>query len=183
METSIIIGVIVFVLVLAFISIYNGIILMTNKVNEAFSTMDVYLKKRYNLIPNLIQTVKEYMSHEKEILQSLVNARTLATQSTNSENIISSNNEISIGLQKVLLMVEAYPNLKASTNFLELQKELNQIEEDITNARKYYNGSVREYNNYISIFPNLIVADILNKKEKMYFRIEVLERENQEVKF
>lgn len=183
MEIIILIGVIVCIFLFFFVSIYNGIISVTNKVNEAFSTMEVYLKKRYELVPNLVQTVKVYESHEKQTLENLVKARATAIGSSNLENIISSNNTISEGLQRVLLIAEAYPDLKANMNFMELQKELTTIEDDIASARKYYNGSVREYNNYIAIFPNLIVARILNKKEKIFFSAQGEERESQKISF
>jgi LemA protein len=158
---------------------YNSLVKGRNKCEEAFSTIDVYLKKRFDLIPNLVSTVKGYASHEAKTLEKVVAARNLGiTGQMENEKKISS------ALKSIFALSENYPNLKADTNFMELQKQLKSIEEDIAQARKYYNGCVREYNNRVTMFPSNIVAGIFRFKKMPMLQMENSEeRKNVTVTF
>ena len=157
----IILAIIILIIIYAFI-LYNNFISLDNKVKEAFSTMDVYLKKRWDLIPNLVETVKGYAKYEEETLTRVTKLRnTVYNEMTNDEKIIN-NEELSSDVSKIMALKEAYPELKANENFIDLSNKLTKIEDDIANARKYYNGTVRIYNNKVQMFPNNIFAKIFN---------------------
>ncbi len=177
MGLYIIIGVIVIILIGGLVT-YNSFIRLNNKVKEAFSTMDVYLKKRWDLVPNLVETVKGYAKHEKETFKEVVNLRNSVYDNMSNEEKIKTNEELSKGISKIMALAESYPDLKASENFKNLSKELTKIEDDIANARKYYNGTVRIYNNKVEMFPSNIVAKIFGYKVKAMFEIREEEREN-----
>jgi len=162
---------------------YNKCVKLSNYVKEAFSTMDVYLKKRWDLIPNLIETVKGYAAHEKGILEEVTSLRNMNYSNLTQEQKVDVNNRLSMGLSKLIAVAENYPDLKASESFVNLQRELSKVEEDIANSRKYYNGCVREYNTYIQIFPTVLIASIFNFKEQKLFEIDELQRENVKVSF
>ena len=166
------------VLVLFFFKVVNTLIKYRNRVKEAFSTMDVYLKKRWDLIPNLVETTKGYASYESETLESVIKARNTNYDSMSREEKIESNNKVNEGITKLMALVEKYPELKANENFLTLSRDLKQIENDIANSRKYYNGTVREYNNKVETFPNVIVAKIAGFKSQKMFEINSEEKEN-----
>ena len=170
----IIIGIVILVGALGIytVKINNQIVLYSVKVEEAFSTMDVYLKKRYDLIPNLVEIVKGYAKYEKETLENIIRQRNIAINSSNNKEIIESNNQLSNGLHKIFALTESYPDLKANQSFLDLQKQLIGIEDDIANSRKYYNGSVRNYNHYISTFPNSLIAKSLNKSVEPFYSFD-----------
>ena len=163
--------------------IYNKCIKLINYVKEAFSTMDVYLKKRWDLIPNLVECVKGYVSHEKSTLEEITSLRNLSYTNLSQEQKVDINNRLGLGLSKLIAVAENYPELKASDNFIKLQDELSNIEEDIANSRKYYNGCVREYNTYIQLFPINIIANSFNFKEQKMFETQENERENVKVSF
>ena len=180
------IGFIVFVVLIAFwaISVYNGLIGLKNKVEEAFSTMDVYLKKRYDLIPNLVETVKGYAKHEKETLEAVIQARNTAVSSVGPEAKIANENALTGTLSKLFALAEAYPDLKANTNFIDLQTQLKSLEDEIANARKYYNGTVRQFNTSIQVFPTNLLAAPLGFKKQPLFEVESdTERQNVKVSF
>lgn len=178
----IILAVIILIIIYAFI-LYNNFISLDNKVKEAFSTMDVYLKKRWDLIPNLVETVKGYAKYEEETLTRVTKLRnTVYNEMTNDEKIIN-NEELSSDVSKIMALKEAYPELKANENFKELSKDLSKIEEDIANSRKYYNGTVRTYNDKIEMVPSNIVAGIFGFKTRTMFEVDAAERENVKVKF
>ena len=167
----IILAVIILIIIYAFI-LYNNFISLDNKVKEAFSTMDVYLKKRWDLIPNLVETVKGYAKYEEETLTRVTKLRnTVYNEMTNDEKIIN-NEELSSDVSKIMDLKEAYPELKANENFIDLSNKLTKIEDDIANARKYYNGTVRIYNNKVQMFPNNIFAKIFNYKTKRMLTVE-----------
>lgn len=180
MGVYIIIAVIAIVLVYALTS-YNGLINLRNRVKEAFATMDVYLKKRWDLIPNIVETVKGYASHEKETLKSIVDLRNNAYDTMQQKDKIAADNQITGALSKLMALAENYPDLKANQNFLELSKELSKVEEDIANSRKYYNAVVRNYNNAVQMFPSNIISSVFGFKEEPMF--ETVERENVKVDF
>ena len=140
--------------------------------------MDVYLKKRWDLIPNLVETVKGYDKYEEETLTRVTKLRnTVYNEMTNDEKIIN-NEELSSDVSKIMALKEAYPELKANENFIDLSNKLTKIEDDIANARKYYNGTVRIYNNKVQMFPNNIFAKIFNYKTKRMFEASLEDKQN-----
>ena len=173
----IILAVIILIIIYAFI-LYNNFISLDNKVKEAFSTMDVYLKKRWDLIPNLVETVKGYAKYEEETLTKVTKLRNnVYNEMTNDEKIIN-NEELSSDVSKIMALKEAYPELKANENFIDLSNKLTKIEDDIANARKYYNGTVRIYNNKVQMFPNNIFAKIFGYKTKRMFEASLEDKQN-----
>ena len=140
--------------------------------------MDVYLKKRWDLIPNLVETVKGYAKYEEETLTRVTKLRnTVYNEMTNDEKIIN-NEELSSDVSKIMALKEAYPELKANESFMDLSNKLTKIEDDIANARKYYNGTVRIYNNKVQMFPNNIFAKIFNYKTKRMFEASLEDKQN-----
>ena len=170
MVMYIIIGVVVVLFVLVLVT-YNSLIQLRNKVKEAFSTMDVYLKKRYDLIPNLVDIVKGYAKHETDTLQEVTKMRVNA-QKGDLNTAIDSEVKIGDALQSLLVVVEKYPDLKANTNFLDLQERLSKMEEEIAFSRRYYNGSVREYNNKCQMFPFNLIAGVFGFKSLPMYQVE-----------
>lgn len=185
MEKSFIIVFVLFV-VLPIIFImchYNKFITLKNYIEEAFSTMDVYLKKRWDLIPNLVEITKGYMQYENSVLEKITQLRNQNYGFLSNNEKLDVNNKLSLGLSSLIATAENYPDLKANSNFNNLMSELSNVEEDIANSRKYYNGTVREYNTAIQLFPAVLVANIFNFKEEKLFEINTNERNNVEVKF
>lgn len=181
---GIIIGVIVAILVIYVIAGYNGFIKLKNKCEEGFATMDVYLKKRYDLIPNLVETVKGYATHEKDTLEKVIAARNMAQGAATIEDKIAGENILQGTLKSLFAVAEGYPDLKANTNFLDLQNQLKQLEDDIANSRKYYNAVVKQFNTKCEMFPSNIIASIFHFERKPMFEVEsVEERQNVQVKF
>lgn len=181
--TGIIILVIVGVLVIWGVATYNKLISLRMNVKEGFSTIDVFLKKRYDLIPNLVETVKGYAAHEKETLQSVVQARGNAISSS-PEDKSKYEGELSNALSKLLMISENYPDLKADNQFINLQKELQNIESEIEKSRRYYNGTVKNLNKTVQSVPSCIIASLFKFKEEPFFELEnSAERENIKVKF
>lgn len=172
---------IIVILLIYIISTYNKLIKLRHIVEEAFSIMDVYLKKRWDLVPNLVEVVKGYAKHEKDIIEKVTKLRTDTYQNMSINNKIDVNNQLEQGISKILLISENYPELKANQNFLKLSKELIQIEDEIANSRKYYNGSVRIFNTKIQIFPNNIISKIFSFKETNMFEANADERNNVKV--
>ncbi len=174
---------IVAVIAIYIFSTYNGLIKLKNKVEEGFSTMDVYLKKRWDLIPNLVETVKGYAKHEKETLDQITELRKGSYNSMDDDSKMEVNNKLSQNITKLLAVAENYPELKASDNFQQLTAELSKIEEDIAQSRKYYNGTVRIFNDKVQMFPSNIIANMLGFKSKKMFEANEAERENVKVEF
>jgi len=173
----ILIGIIIVLLIYTFV-LYNSFVKLDNKVNEAFSTMDVYLKKRWDLIPNIVEVVKGYSKHEKNILEELVSLRNRTYDNMSNNEKIKTNESISNDISKIMVLAESYPELKASENFINLSKNLTKVEDEIANSRKYYNAVVRMFNNKVSMFPSNICAKIFGYKEKDMFEANSNEREN-----
>lgn len=173
----IIIAIIAIIIIYAFVS-YNSFVKLNNKVKEAFSTMDVYLKKRWDLIPNIVEAVKGYAKHEKDTLKEVVELRNSAYNKMSDDEKIKTNEQLSSGINKIMALVEAYPDLKANENFKNLSNQLTKVEEDIANSRKYYNGVVRIYNNKVEMFPSNIFARLFGYKSKVMFEASANEREN-----
>lgn len=176
----IIIAFIVVILLYLFI-LYNVLTKQQNRVEEAFSTMDVYLKKRWDLIPNLVEVVKGYMKHEKTTFEEITRLRGSIYEDMSTKNKITTNEQITTGIHKLMALAESYPELKASENFLKLSDELRQVEDEIANARKYYNAVVRLYNNKVQVFPNNIFSKILGFKRENMFEAKESERESIQV--
>lgn len=179
-----IIAIIVIVLICMFISYYNKFVKGKNSVEESFSSMDVYLKKRYDLIPNLVETVKGYAKHEKETLTAVIEARNIAAGSNTIDDKIKNESALNGALKNLFVVVEKYPELQANQNFLSLQNDLRAIEEDIANARKFYNAKVKSYNNSIQVFPGLLFAKMYHfTKFEFYVVDDEKERKNIKVQF
>lgn len=174
---------IVLIIVMYVLITYNSFIKLKNMVQEAFSTMDVYLKKRWDLIPNLIETVKGYVKHEENTLKEIVDLRGNSYDSMSDDEKVKANQTISKDINKIMLVAENYPDLKASVNFQDLSRELSKVEEDIANARKYYNGAVEMFNNKVEMFPSNILAKLFGYKPKAMFETDNNERENVKVSF
>jgi LemA protein len=179
MMLGVIIVIVVFVGLIGMI-IYNSLIDKKNQVQYAFGNVDVMFKKRYDLIPNLIDTVKQYVAHERGLLEKLTVLRTEAIQpNLSSEEKVALDNRINSALGQIMVVVESYPDLKASQNFIHLQASLNEVEEQISAARRAYNATVTDYNNGVEMFPSNIVASMMKLKRKKVFEIAVeVERQN-----
>jgi len=174
------------VLLFLFIIIYNGLVRLRNQVKNAWAQIDVQLKRRYDLIPNLIETVRGYMKHERETLESVTKARNLAQQLSGGSVGARSKaeTELSSALARLLVVVEAYPDLKANQNFLALQEELTSTENKISFSRQFYNDSVLRLNNQTQMFPSNIVASMTSFKAEEFFEVTVAEeREAPKVSF
>ena len=170
--------VILIVVLLIIILIYNSLVGKKNQVLNVFGTIDALLKKRYDLIPNLVATVKGYMQHERALLTEVTEMRAKATSETISDDQkIDLDNKITKALSSIMLAVENYPDLKASGNFMHLQKTLTELEEQISAARRAYNAAVTDYNNAVEMFPTNLVASMVNYKRRKFFEISEKERE------
>ena len=181
----IIIGVVVVLLIL-FLAIYNGLVRRRNQVKNSWAQIDVQLKRRHDLIPNLVETAKGYMKHERETLEAVTNARNLAQQmsSAGAGERAKAEGELSSVLSRLLAVVENYPDLKANQNFLALQEELASTENKISFSRQYYNDSVLRYNNQTQMFPSNIVASMTGFKASEFFEVTLAaEREAPKVSF
>ncbi|NRD22712.1 LemA family protein [Winogradskyella litoriviva] len=166
------------------VGVYNRLVKLSTLVAEAWSGIDVQLKKRYNLIPNLVETIKGYASHEKETFENVTKARNQAQNATSVEGQQTAENQLNKALLNLYAVAEQYPDLKANENFLNLQNELSVIEADIEKSRRYYNGTTRDYNILIDSFPSNIIAGMSNFKKAEFFEIELeAERQNPQVKF
>lgn len=166
------------------ISTYNKFVKMKNDVEEAYSTMDVYMKKRYDLIPNLVETVKGYAKHEKEALESVMKARYSCMSANTQEEKAQSENWLAGTLKTLFSVAENYPELKANANYISMMNSLQTIEAEIASSRKYYNGAVKVYNTKREVFPANIVARHYNFEKKVLFEIDnVEERKAPKVEF
>jgi LemA protein len=170
------------------IAIYNGLIRSKNRVDEAFSDIDVQLKRRYDLIPNLVETVKGYATHESGTLEKVVQARNLAMSTHDKSGATmaergQAENMLTDTLKSIFALSEAYPDLKANQNFLKLQDELSDTENKIQASRRFYNGNVRDFNTKIQVFPTNLVNGMLGFKAYEFFQAESGEKENIAVKF
>lgn len=169
---SVIIISLVILTIVYFVYIYNTLIRLRNMVNEAWSGIDVQLQKRHDLIPNIVKVVQGYASHEKNLFESITRLRTQGIQADNVKEQEAAEVGLSKALGSLFVVVENYPELKANQNFHELQKELAAVENDLQRARRYYNGSVRNYNILIEQFPSLLVAKAANHTQRDFFDIK-----------
>lgn len=179
----IIILVVVLLMVFFVIGTYNGLVNLRNKVKTAWAQIDVLLKRRNDLIPNLVETVKGYASHEKETLQSVIEARNKAVSAQSKEEQMKASGEITQALGRLFALAESYPDLKANTNFIDLQKNLTDTEDKISSARGAYNEMVNAYKNKIEMFPSNIIASMFNFKPEEFFEAPEEEKEAPKVQF
>jgi len=183
---EIIIGIIVLVLVivlLVFLSYYNKIIRLENRIDNSWAQIDVQLKRRTDLIPNLMETVKGYMKHEKEVLENVTKARSAIMSAKSPQENIDADNMLTGALKSLFAVSENYPDLKANQNFLNLQDELTHTEDKIAYSRQHYNDTVLSFNNTIETFPGIIFAKRMGKKERDMLQIQEADRELPKVSF
>jgi LemA protein len=150
---------------------YNALVVLRNRAKEAWADIDVQLKRRYDLIPNLMETVKGYAAHESKVFEKVTEARAAAMGATTPEDKIAKENMLSQTLKSLFAVAENYPDLKASSNFIELQRELTDTEDKIQAARRFYNGNVRDLNTKIEVFPSNVVAAIFQFKQMALFEV------------
>ena len=183
--TWIVLGVIILA-ALILMSMYNGLIRLKVRVSEAYSDMDVQMKRRYDLIPNLIETVKGYASHERETLDAVVSARNQAmnTGGEDAQKKLAAENNLSSTLKSIFALAESYPDLKANQNFLELQRELTDTEDKIMASRRFYNANVRDFNTKLQVFPTNMFGKMLGFTEFKFFEVaNEVEKQPVAVKF
>lgn len=170
------VGMIIIALVVVFliwlVAIYNGLIRSKTRTDEAWSDINVQLKRRYDLIPNLVQTVKGYATHEKEAFENVTKARAAAMGATSAGDKAEAENQLSGTLKSLFAVAEAYPELKASENFKELQDELTDTEDKIQASRRFYNGNARDYNIKLGVFPTNMFANAMGFKPRDFFEVE-----------
>lgn len=185
MSTLIIVLILVALVAFFLIGVFNKFVKNKNTVKDAWSNIDVALKRRYDLIPNLVETVKGYAAHERETLESVIQARNaaMAVPSGNINDKIQAENQLQSALKSIFALREAYPDLKANANFLDLQQKLNEIEINLERSRRYYNGTVRENNTYGESFPGVMFAGMFNYQHFDYFETDEGSRENVKVSF
>ena len=186
-STGAIIGIVaaaalVLIIIIWAIASHNKIVSLRVQCDDGFSTIDVYLKKRCDLIPNIVETVKGYAKHESQTLQSVIEARNKLAGATTADEIIAADNSMGQAIRGLNMLVERYPELKADRSFLSLQSQLQTIETELAQARKYYNATVREYNVKIMTFPTLIMAKFMKAKSKSMFNLDASPDERQNVK-
>ncbi len=183
MSTTLIVLIVLALVIVFGIGIYNALVTLKNRADEAWSDIDVQLKRRYDLIPNLINTVKGYATHEKELFEKVTAARTAAMSAGTPAEKEQAENMLSGTLKSLFAVSENYPDLKANQNFLELQRELTDTEDKIQASRRFYNGNVRDFNIKIETFPSNIVAGMLNFSKREFFAADEAEKENVKVQF
>ncbi len=175
--------IIIIAVLLLIVILFNSLIAKRNAVNNAFAGIDSYLKKRYDLIPNLVAAVQKYMEHERGLLTEITELRSRAISGNISDSErVELDNKITHALGAINIAVENYPDLKANTNFLQLQAALNEVEEQLSAARRAYNAAVNSYNNAVQMFPTNLVAMIMGFKSRPFFEASEAERQNVNVK-
>lgn len=182
MAIWIIIGVAALILIWVLLT-YNSLIVAKNRVREAFSHIDVQLKRRASLIPNLVETVKGYAKHEKEVFEKVTQARSALVGAKNPQEQAVANDMLTGALKSLFAVAEDYPDLKASENFQKLQEELSDTETKISASRQFYNTNVLDYNNSLQVFPNAILANLFAFKPEEFFKATEEEKKEVEVKF
>lgn len=174
---------IIVLLILWVIATYNSLISFRNRVRDAWSQIDVQLKRRFDLIPNLVETVKGYTKHESETLENVIKARNTYLSATLPEDQLKADGELTKAVNKLFALTESYPDLKANTNFTDLQNQLKETENKIAMSRQFYNDIVMQYNNKVEMVPSNIVANIFKFKKEAFFEAAEPERENVKVQF
>lgn len=174
---------IIVIVALFLITIYNSLVILKNKVNEAWADIDTQLKRRWDLIPNMVETIRGYTKHEKSVFENVTKARSQAMQAKNPDAKARAENMLTDTLKSLFAVAENYPELKANQNFMDLQATLREIEDKIQMSRRYYNGTVREFNTKLEVFPNNLVAGMLGFTKREFFEIGEEERKNVKVDF
>ncbi|MBE6138254.1 MAG: LemA family protein [Firmicutes bacterium] len=162
---------------------YNSLVQLRNAVKDQWSQIDVHLKRRADLIPNIVETVKGYAGHEKETLEAVINARNKAVSAGTKEEEMKANGELTNALSRLFALTEAYPELKANTNFMDLQSTLKETEDKIAFARQFYNDTVLKYKNKLEMFPTNLVASLFGFKPELFFEATAAEKEAPKVQF
>ncbi len=175
-STTIIIIVAVVIVLLMLISLYNRLIKLRNNRENAFADIDVQLKQRHDLIPQLLETVKGYMKHEEKVLTNITAARAGALNASTIDEKIAAENQLSTALNGLNIAVEAYPDLKASSNFIQFQEEISDIENKLSAVRRFFNSATKEYNNAVETFPSNIIAGMFSFKKESMFDVGTEER-------
>ena len=170
-------------IVLWAISVYNSLIALRNRVKDQWAQIDVQLKRRFDLIPNLVETVKGYTKHESETLEAVIKARNTYVSATVPEEQMKADGELTKAISKLFALTESYPELKANTNFQALQQELTETESKIAAARQFYNDTVMVYNNKVAMVPSNIIASLFKFNKEAFFEANETERQNVQVKF
>lgn len=183
MNWWIILIIIIVLIVLWAISTYNKLVALRNRVKDQWAQIDVQLKRRFDLIPNLVETVKGYTKHESETLEAVIKARNTYVTAATPEAQMKADGELTQAISKLFALTESYPDLKANTNFQHLQEELTETESKIASARQFYNDTVMLYNNKVVMVPSNIIASLFKFKEEAYFEASETERQNVSVKF
>lgn len=175
--------VIIVLIIFYVISVYNNLVTLRNKVRDQKSQIDVELKRRFDLVPNVVETVKGYAKHEKDTLEGVIKARNSYVSASDLTGQLEADGELTKAISKLFALTESYPELKANQNFMNLQNELSEIEQKIVYARGFYNDSVLKLNNKIEMFPSNIIAGLFNFEREKFFEAREEERENVKVKF
>ena len=175
--------IVIAILVILVAGAYNGLVASRNRVKDQWSQIDVQLKKRADLIPNIVETVKGYAKHEKETLEGVINARNKAVSAGSVDDKINADNEVTEAISRLFALTESYPELKANTNFLSLQEDLKNVENELAGARKYYNAAARDYNYAIAAIPDCIVAKLFKHRAMNMFSATEEQRKNVKVEF
>lgn len=181
--TLIIIGIIVLIIILYFIVTYNSLVKLRNRVRDQWAQIDVELKRRFDLIPNIVETVKGYAKHEGDTLKGIIEARNKFTVASTPEQEMEASNQLTSAFRQIFALSESYPDLKADTNFLGLQHNLEETENKISTARQFYNDTVLNLNNKVEMFPSNIIANMFGFKKETYFEVEEAQKEAPKVQF
>lgn len=171
------------VIIVWLIAVFNGLVRLKNRTEEAWSDIDVQLKRRHDLIPNLVETVKAYAAHEKEVFEKVTQARAAAMGAKTAEESEKAENQLTATLKSLFAVAENYPQLKASDNFGKLQDELSDTENKIQAARRFYNGQARDFNTKLQVFPTNLIANMLGFKAREFFQTEKNEKKNPKIEF
>ncbi len=183
MDPTLIGGGIIVLLLLYIWSLYNGLVTLKMRIKEAWSGIDIQLKRRTDLIPNLVETVKGYAKHEKQLFENVTKARSALLGATGPEEAAKANNMLTASLKSLFAVAENYPELKASENFKDLQRQLEDTEDKVAYSRQFYNSTVLDYNTKINLFPNSILANMFNFKQEEFFGATEEERKSVKVQF
>ena len=183
MSATLIIGIIVVVIAFWLLMTYNGLVTLRNRVKEAWSQIDVQLKRRSSLIPNLVEAVKGYVKHEKEVLENVTKARSALMGASDPGHKAAANDMLTGALKSLFAVAEAYPDLKASENFKQLQEELSDTETKVAASRQFYNTNVLDLNNSLETFPNVLIGGMFGFKKEEFFKATEEEKADVKVKF
>ena len=183
MKWWIILIIVLVLIILWAISVYNSLVALRNRVKDQWAQIDVQLKRRFDLIPNLVETVKGYTKHESETLEAVIKARNTYVSATVPEEQMKADGELTRAISKLFALTESYPELKANTNFQALQQELTETESKIAAARQFYNDTVMVYNNKVAMVPSNIIAGLFKFNKEAFFEANETERQNVQVKF